>query len=447
MQDFLFVTLFIFFPLIALCFLKWLKISFFRISLPSMVILFMFTFAYIGVLPLYFGWVRTTGTYEEKLLITMVFWGSSLSICGLLGGFIFSKSILKLRIKPLRVGSSVLTKGDIFGLIITLFLSSIILAVYISKIDRIALLVALRDGIAESKVARSAMGNAFQGKYHWYRLFFREILSFVSFTFFSNWLLQKRKSSLFFFIISFILASFAALMATEKAPFAWLIVGLFLTFLITRRQGRVPVKSIVLLFSSMLAIVPIMYIFFMGSRDWQSGATSLFSRAFTGGITPASFYLEVFPAQKDFLLGQTFPNPGGILPFKPYRYTVELMNMRFPHLQEMGIVGSMPTAFWGEAYINFGWTGVFIIPVILGAWIWIVAYAIGKMKDSPIKNGTLVLSILHFKDISVSGFSGFFIDTGLISIFIILSLNMSLARLISATVRKTKARPKLLEVE
>jgi oligosaccharide repeat unit polymerase len=446
MHDFLFVSSFMFFPLVVLFFFKYLNLNFFRISLPSTVILFMFTFAYIGILPLYFGWARTTGTCEEKLLITMVFFGSSLSICGLLVGFMLSRSILNLRVEPLRIKSPTLTKGDMLGLIITLFISSIILAVYISKIDRIALFVALRDGITEAKVARSAMGNAFQEKYHWYRLFFREILSFVSFTFFSNWLLKKRKSSFFLFTLSFFFTSFAALMATEKAPFVWLIVGLFLTFLITRRQGRVPVKSIVLLFSSMLAIVPIMYIFFMGSRDWQSGATSLFSRAFTGGITPASFYLEVFPAQKDFLLGQTFPNPGGILPFKPYRYTVELMNMRFPHLQEMGIVGSMPTAFWGEAYINFGWTGVFIIPVILGAWIWIVAYAIGKMKDSPIKNGALVLSILHFKDISVSGFSGFFIDTGLISIFIILFFNIRLARLISATVRKLKARQKLIEI-
>jgi len=211
-------------------------------------------------------------------------------------------------------------------------------------------------------------------------------------------------------------------MATEKAPFAWLLIGLFLTFLLTRKHGRVPLKSVVFLFSAMLVILPVMYILFMGSRDWKQGVNSVFSRAFAGGITPAAFYLEVFPAQKDFLLGQTFPNPGGILPFTPYRYTVELMNMRFPHLQEGGIVGSMPTAFWGEAYINFGWLGVLAIPVLLGAWIWIVAYLLDKMNNSPIKIASTVLLISHFKDLSSSGFSGYFIDVGLVSLFIILFL-------------------------
>lgn len=396
-----------------------------------MVILFMFIFAYIGILPLYFGVVRATGTYEEKLLFTTVFFGSSWSIIGLLAGFAISRTVLRLRIKPARMKTSPLNKGEMLGLVILLCFSFFVLMLYVLKIERVALFVALRDGFGEAKIARSTMGNAFEGKYHWYRLFFSDALSFITFAFWSNWFLFKRKSSLVLFLFSFSLTSFAALMSTQKSPFAWLIIGLFLTYFLSRRFGRVPLKSIALLFSSMLMILSIIYILFMGSKSWESGVISVFSRAFTGQIAPAAFYLEVFPAQKDFLLGQTLPNPGGILPFTPYQYTVELMNMRFPHLQEAGIVGSMPTAFWGEAYINFGWLGVFVIPVILGTWIWIVAYLLEKMKSSPIKIAGTVLLILHFKGISVTGFSKFFIDTGLLALFIILSLALLLGNVLS----------------
>lgn len=440
MHDALFTLLFLLFPLIALLLFKWLKLSLFQISIPSMVIVFMFAFAYVGLLPLYFGWDRTTGTYEEKLLITLVFFGSSWAIWGILSGFAFSRSILGLKINTFSAEITPLNKGDMLGLKILLLLSLTVLFVYISKVSRIALFVALREGISEAKVARSAMGNAFEGKFHWYSLFFNEIFSFVTFAFWSNWLIIKRKSSFFLFLLSFSFTSFAALMATEKAPFAWLIIGLFLAFLITRRAGRVPVKSIVFLFSLILVIVPIMYMLFMGSRDWKSGTISLFSRAFAGSIAPAQFYLEVFPAQKDFLLGQTFPNPGGILPFTPYRYTVELMNMRFPYLKDIGVVGSMPTVFWGEAYINFGWFGVLVIPVILGAWIWTVTYMLGRMKNSPIKTAGTVLLIFHFKSISITGFSKFFIDISLISLVIILFVSIRSGHIFATTLRKLKGK-------
>mgnify|MGYP001260887004 CR=1 FL=1 len=158
----------------------------------------MFALSYIGILPLFFDLVQTTGTYEEKILYTMIYFGASWSIIGFLAGFAFSKTVLGLKLRPLPSETHPLCKGDIPGLTALLCLSLIVLLLYLSKIERIALIVALRDSISESKVARSAMGNAFPGKYHWYRLFFSQVLSFVTFAFWSNWLVTKRKKRYFF---------------------------------------------------------------------------------------------------------------------------------------------------------------------------------------------------------------------------------------------------------
>ncbi len=53
----------------------------------------------------------------------------------------------------------------------------------------------------------------------------------------------------------------------------------------------------------------------------------------------------------------------GILPFEPFRMTVEVMNWVNPNSN--GVVGSMPTVFWAEAYANFGIIGVCIVPFLL----------------------------------------------------------------------------------
>lgn len=127
-------------------------------------------------------------------------------------------------------------------------------------------------------------------------------------------------------------------------------------------------------------------------------------------------------------MGLTMPNPGGILPYVPYRYTVELMNMKFPQSTGSGIVGSMPTAFWGEAYINFGFIGVLAIPIIIGIWVWFVAYLLDLIENTSIKIASITLLIFHFGNLSSAGFSGFVVDVGLFSLLAIISVALSLGR-------------------
>ena len=170
------------------------------------------------------------------------------------------------------------------------------------------------------------MGNAFSGKYHWYNFFMLHVLNFVTFSFFAHWLIRKNKTSFLLFISTFLVASVSATIATAKAPFAWLLIGLFLVYTIVRNAGVYPVKGFLKFIGALTGIMIVFYIFFMGSKNIAAGLSSLIARIFSGGLAPAYFYLEIFPKHHNFLWGLSFPNPGGLLFHEPYRLTVEVMN-------------------------------------------------------------------------------------------------------------------------
>ncbi|WP_151949620.1 O-antigen polymerase [Aliarcobacter butzleri] len=426
MLDILFVVLFFTFPFIVFKYMDTIGHNIFTISVPVFLIISMFVYAYSGLLPLYFGWdeYRYSMGVQDRALVFQVLIFSIISIVGLLVGFTYAKVVLRMKrfqkfdyIRPI-------SKKELLVLMGLVAFCFFVLFVYLLKVPTIALFVALsEDAFSDSHLARSLMGNDFDGKYHWYSLIMHELFNIVTFTLFSAFLLTKKKIIFFLFLVAFLGSSFAAVMATEKAPFAQILIGLLLVYGITLLKGKIPIKAtiilLVVLFSSLIAF----YIFFMGSSDVFSAFASIFSRAFAGSIQPAYHYLEFFPYHQDFLMGRSFPNPGGILPIEPYRMTVEVMNWVNPN--DKGIVGSMPTVFWAEAYANFGVLGVILVPFLIGIVLYAVYYWVDKIENTPLKIGFFVWLMQHFKNLSVTGFSGYLIDFYLIVLTFILIMSIA----------------------
>jgi hypothetical protein len=148
----------------------------------------------------------------------------------------------------------------------------------------------------------------------------------------------------------------------------------------------------------------------MGSTDFLVALSSVLSRAFSGSIAPAYFYLEYVPAHHGYFWGSTISNIGGIFPYEPVRYTVEIMNWRFPELAREGIVGSMPTVFWGEAYLNFGVVAIPVIGFMMGIMVAVVSYLVSKIELTPLSLALTVWIIIDLKSIAFSGFSEFLPD-------------------------------------
>src|SRR5690606_15701100 len=99
--------------------------------------------------------------------------------------------------------------------------------------------------------------------------------------------------------------------------------------------------------------------------------------------------------------------PGQVFPYVPIRFTVEIMNWKFPHLADKGIVGSMPTVFWGEAYANFGPLAIPVVAFVMGAQVAIVSYLITRVSHNPLTIGFLAWLMLEYMNLSIAGFSEF----------------------------------------
>lgn len=430
MIDVLFVFSYLMFPLIIYLLMKANGLSICKLTIPSFVILWMFVSAYIGTLALYFGWdnYRYATGVTDKMIMLNVYGFTTWTIFSLVMGYIFSKNIIGFGdIKSTSYNLRSLNKKEKLWLFFLLLFCFAILALYISKVPRVALIVAIVDGYKEAKLARSLMGNDFAGKYHRYHLVMHHMLNLVTYVYFANWLYLRKRAAFIVFFIALSGASFAALMATEKGPFAWLLIGLFLTYVLVKKDSKLPLFASIKLVLLLIVSISILYIFFMGSSDIGSAIASVFSRSFTGQIQPAYHYLDFFPVNQEFLFGRSFPNPGGILPFEPYRLTVEVMNFKHPELAIRGVVGSMPTIFWGEMYANFGLIGVLVTPFIVGVVLYAISYMLGLMENTPIKIGLLVWAMLHYKNLAATGLSGFIIDTYLVGILVVVFLVVVLA--------------------
>lgn len=399
-----------------------------RISLINIVVLSIYTFSIIGTMPLFYHWNEyqaDIGVVDQTLIFEILLY-SSVNLIFLLVGVIFFRAFFRLRPKRSYPVIKQLGKKQLMGLFAVLFLSVAITFFYISQLDSVALFVALSSGIKEAAVSRSLMGNDFSGKYHWYRLFMNDASQFIVFILFANYLVNNSKRGLIYFSSAFLFSTFTAIMSTEKGPLVWLLIGLHLVYFLVKRNGVIPIASALKFSVILVGALILMYIFFMGSSDISSAFFSIFSRTFTGQIAPAYFYLEYFPALQNYLWGSTFPNPGGLLPFSPYRYTVEIMNWVFPNLATTGVVGSMPTVFWGESYVNFGPLGIPIIAFFVGIMLTVISWAIGMLKWSAVRIGLVVWAIIHYKDLYATGFSDFFVDTVFVVIFLIAFLINSL---------------------
>lgn len=399
------------------------KINFFSIEINSAVILSMFVFSYAGILPLYFGWDQyryQTGT-QDKILIFKLMIFSIWSIFSFVVGLIASKNFLGLSsYVPTFSPTRSLKKVEISITTFLLVFCIIVTAVYLINIQQVAIWVAINKGAKAAAVARSEMGNNFSGKYHWYNLIIHDLLNVITFALFANCLIKKQFSNIAIFLFSLFSSIFTSLMALEKSRAAFLIIGLFFTYSLVKKNGLISKTSAFTLFVFLLIILVLYYIFFMGVRDPLVAISCVFSRLFSGQVQPAYFYLNFFPEHHDFLWGRSFPNPGGIFPFEPYRLTVEIMNWKFPNLSNDGIVGSMPTVFWGELYANFGNLGILIAPFFVGAAFYFVSWSINKLENTPLKTGFYVWLIFHYMELSLSGISKFIADFYLIGILFFL---------------------------
>lgn len=344
-----------------------LKLASGIIKIPFISTFFMFkylVFAYSGSVLLnvfYFEYELNNGVYERPdLLLNMWYYTTAGLYFIPLGMFIanfatYYKPIIatkNLLSKDIQISKSDISNTT-FILLLTLFgISIFVLLLYISKIGTLPI-IGVFDGfsVTDLSLLRSDSGNNFDGKYYRYEIFMKTLPLFILFIlFFMKNILLKWKV---FFYIMLVYNIFVNIMDIQKAPVIQLFMLLMLAYFYSRNKIS---KKIFITTGLVLSIMLfLMYVFFMGmgEKDFLEIICAPLHRIFIGQISPF-YYYQLFQEHYGYIYGTSFPNPAGIFPFEWRRITVEIMEFANPELVKLGIVGTMPTVFFADWFINFG---------------------------------------------------------------------------------------------
>lgn len=423
-MELAFLLLFFMSPVVMFFLLKLAGEGVNKVSIINITAVSIYVFSFVGTFPLFFmldEYRVAIGVIDrEAVFLTLVC--SFVNLFFFLVGVVFVKKCLRLKPYPV-ISSRIIALSGAQNLVVFCFFIFVcyILYVYINKVGEVALFVAFQQGVAEAAVVRSNMGNNLDGGgYHWYYLVLHNVGFLLVLNFYAAYIKNKNMVNLLLFIASFLISTFVAIMATEKAAFVGLLMALVMVHYLVKANGLIPMKSLMVMGGAIVSVLVAFYIYFMGSLTVFDAFMAIISRALSGSISPAYFYLEYFPHEQEYLFGKTFPNPGGILPFTPVRYTVDVMNWVFPEMLVGEVVGTMPTVFWGEAYANFGFAGIPIVALIMGVIVGVVSYFFSRLELNTITVAFYVWLIFRFKTLAVAGFSGFLYDFYMFFMFIVL---------------------------
>lgn len=401
-------------------------------TVPSIFVWSYLAFAYIGIFPLYFFWDtnRYNAGVDNQSLILHLWGASAASLIIITLTFLFMKKVLKVKLHEsyLEMKDSedqVEVKVKLFTGVVFL-LCVAVTYLYISKIPAVPLLAELH-GASSDQLAklRSSATNNFGRSLHWYRLFYSSIPLFLSYYAFSALLKKRTFYNIVFFLALFVFTSFTSLMTTQKSPVVWYIIGLVIVYLITYKK-TINMKAVALIGVVGVSILVILYktIMGLGERPLTQVLQAIASRAFTGQIAPAYFYLKMFPKDHSFLFFQSFPNPKGIFPWHHYRLTVEVMNYIHPGVNQ--VVRSAPTVFWGEMYANFGYGGIILASIVVGVVLYMMQWVLFQLKFNPVMIGFCTWMILNLKDMTITSLSNYLFNIAITVVIILTALMLFL---------------------
>lgn len=343
-------------------------------TIPNFFMLKYLIFAYVGSVlynVVFFQLELNNGMYSNLDYVFNVWLYSSLGIILIPLGMLIANLFFKFDnnslndkffSKPLK--SFNVNFGVLLSIIIILLVSFFSLYVYRSIIGELPI-IHVFSGTNEAVLAlmRSDAGNNFSGKLHWFKFLIGASSKFMLIILFFN----KRRNFLWKFLFSICLfyVLFISVMNLNKAPIIDLILLLFVSGIVQKK--KINLKLIVGLSVIVFFLLIMMYIFFMGQADKNIIAIFkiIFHRVFVSQIVPFYWYQDM-QSSIGFLMGSSFPNPGGFLPFDNFQITTKAFNHAYPGKVSTGLVGSLPTVFYADWWANFGAFGAIFSMLLLG---------------------------------------------------------------------------------
>jgi membrane protein len=375
------------------------------------------------------------GMYRRPDLFFKVWFFCTLGFFMLVLGMILAQSVFDRRclFKKLQAKMLVqpfLTNRDGFyvrlAIIFFIAIAVLLLLIYRQRLGGKLPIEYIFSGKSAAALAllRSDATNNFQGKLYRYYMFIEDIPLILCILL--SFLFRKKRVYKFLFIFLVCYNIFFSLISLQKGPlFNFIILGMIIYFF---KTGKINKKLIFYFVLFATGGIVILYIFLMGQKDksFFSLLLGALHRLFIVQITPFYWYLK-YIEDYGFLYGRSFPNPAGFLPFEHFNLSVEIMNYAMGDLG--GVVGSMPTVFLAELYVNFGFVCMLLGSCFFGFLLGCLdIFFISRLcKDKNIFIATIYIFLIKYfsKFAGTGGIWSILIDEHfIVSIFMILFLYM-----------------------
>ena len=420
MIDVCFVMLFFLVPVFSFGIIRLSRIDIFRVSVPSMFILSYLAVSYIGILFLYFGWdsrALAQGVNDKELVLKM-FCLSAATMFLISIGFSFMPVVLRVlkRTPSLSIPARPLKQISLTVVACVFALSSLAIYFYMKYLPDVPLFhVFMGDpqGAVYARITSLAINKVVIGRASYYNLFIRMIMPFLCYILFAEAFISKRRFVKLMFGICFVITAFGNVLDTAKGPLFGLLLGLCLTYVVLKGQ-KLRLRTVLFMSLFLVVIVGVMYSFFMGTGGsiWDR-MVGVGRRASVGNLVPSYHVLEMFE-HRDYLLGKSFPNPRGILPYEQYLLGQEIWRRLNPS-SSPDVLYTAPPVFWAEMYANFGPSSV-LTALLIGIFLYIIHLLLDRLPHNSVRFALIVWCALHYAG---KGLFGYFWDYYAIGVLLI----------------------------
>jgi oligosaccharide repeat unit polymerase len=277
------------------------------------------------------------------------------------------------------------------------------------KLDKIPLL-ALFAGSDDLGRLRIEASRNFAGNTLFRNIFgigFTPVLSLIAYIYFEKtktlrWMLLFGS----LFIASIIILTYDL----QKAPILFYFIMLILVRIYIGKTNLTWSK-VLLLGSISVTLLIVMYVFIQGVTDpssflsYRSGPVA---RLILAQIAPFYLHLDLFGQIQPFLSGRSLPN------FLVSMYDLEhvrsariVMENYFPERVEEGIAGVLNTLYAGEAFANFGYSGIILGTLYVGFFIQVMYIGFLRLPKHPVLIVLFIFFTVNIPRVVVGGFADF----------------------------------------
>jgi hypothetical protein len=190
-----------------------------------------------------------------------------------------------------------------------------------------------------------------------------------------------------------LVTAFASVIDGHKGGIVGVVFGWYLTLFIARRR-RLRLRGALMVGTAVVAVSGAAMVYFMGmAQDPLALVDAFAERLLLGNLVPAYYVVEMFGESP--LLGRSFPNPLGLLPFEHFPLGQAVWIALNPNAQPDALY-SAPSVLWSEMYANFLTPGVLLSALLLGAFARVCQGLFRRVPPTALRAGLIAFGSLYF---------------------------------------------------